>query len=50
MVSYRFDFQPGQIIDIRAMINEATRLNTEEGSGGNSAVSHPFPSTVLIPS
>lgn len=26
--------QPGQIIDIRSMINEATRINVEEGSGG----------------
>ena len=25
-------FQPGQIIDIRAMINEATRMNVEEGA------------------
>lgn len=25
-------FQPGQIIDIRAMLNDATRINVEEGS------------------
>ena len=29
---YFFFFQPGQIIDIRAMINEATKLNVEEGA------------------
>ena len=27
--------QGGQIVDIRSMINEATRLNVEEGSTGN---------------
>jgi len=27
-----FLLQPGQIIDIRAMLNDATRLNVEEGS------------------
>jgi len=31
-------FQPGQIIDIRSMINEATRMNAEEGTDGG--VSH----------
>lgn len=31
--------QAGQIIDIRSMINEATRLNVEEGSGGGPDVS-----------
>lgn len=27
-------YQPGQIIDIRSMINEATKLNAEEGMDG----------------
>lgn len=29
-----FILQPGQIIDIRAMINDATKLNAEEGVDG----------------
>ena len=33
VVEYMFFLlQPGQIIDIRAMLNDATRLNVEEGS------------------
>jgi len=29
-----FVLQPGQIIDIRAMINDATKMNAEEGVDG----------------
>jgi hypothetical protein len=35
-----FLFQPGQIIDIRAMLNDATKLNVEEGSNEFSNVTN----------
>ncbi|KAL5004004.1 hypothetical protein ScPMuIL_017460 [Solemya velum] len=34
--------KPGQIIDIRSMINEATRLNVEEGTGGSDRLMKPL--------
>jgi hypothetical protein len=30
----------GQIIDFRAMINEATKLNADENGAGNNSVIH----------
>ena len=33
--SLSFCLQPGQIIDFRAMLNDATKMNSEEGADGS---------------